>query len=259
MPAESLDPAFVTGGLTTRFIGQNFLYYPTVTSTMDVARSEARYHAPEGTAIFAEQQTSGHGRLKRAWLTPEGNIAVSIILYPPRKLLDSLIMLSSLAVKDSIEATTQLECQLKWPNDVLIKGKKVCGILIETSIQVDSVDYVIIGTGINVNLELSNHPEIQSIATSLATELGKPVSRVDLLRRFFVETERLYLALLDGNSLFARWRDSLITLGKPVRARSGDDVFEGIAESVAENGNLLLRQPDGRLLRFSVGDVTLRE
>jgi len=259
MPDEQLNPLSITSGLNTRFIGQRVLYYPSVTSTNDIARQEAQQKAPEGTAVITGRQTAGRGRLKRPWLTPEGNIAVSVILYPPKTCLHSLIMLASLAVARAIEAVTGLKCQLKWPNDVLISGKKVCGILIETRTQVDSVDYAIIGIGINVNMSLADYPEIQAIATSLADELGKPVSRVALLRQLLAETEKLYLAVLSGESLFQRWSGSLITLGRQVRVRSGDDVFEGMAESVAEDGSLLLRQPDGSLKKFMAGDVTLRE
>ncbi len=259
MPEEIISPDTITNNLPTRFIGRNFFSYDSITSTMDGARNEALKHAPEGTAVFAEVQTRGRGRLKREWLTPRGNIAVSIILYPPKVYLNSLIMLSSLAVKQSIEAVTGLKCQLKWPNDVLLNGKKVSGILIETKILPDKVDYVVIGIGINVNLSASEHPGIQAIATSLADELGAPVSRIGLLRRLFIEMENLYTTSLKGSSIFPQWRDNLVTLGKQVRARNGDEIYEGVAEAVNEDGSLMLRQTDGKLFRFTVGDVTLRE
>jgi len=258
MPEETITADSISKNLPTRFIGRKFLCFDAITSTMDVAREEATKHAPEGTAIFAEIQTKGRGRLKREWLTTQGNIAVSIILYPPKPYLNSLIMLSSLAVKQSIEAVTGINCQLKWPNDVLIKGKKVAGILIETKVQQDKVDYVVVGIGINVNLVVAKHPEIQMTATCLAHEFGTCVSRVALLRQLFVEIETLYTASLKGDSLFPRWRDNLVTLGKPVQTRNGDEAFEGIAESVQEDGSLMLRQADGKLIRFTVGDVTLR-
>jgi BirA family biotin operon repressor/biotin-[acetyl-CoA-carboxylase] ligase len=253
-----LIPSEITRNLPTRFIGQRVLYYPSVTSTNEVARLNAQKKAPEGTVVVAEQQTAGRGRLKRLWLTPEGNIACSVILYPTKTYLHSLIMLVSLAVADAMGKVTGLKCQLKWPNDVLINGKKVCGILIETRTQVDSVDYAIIGIGINVNMRLADYSEIQAIATSLADEMGNTVSRVALLRQLFIDMERLYLAVISGEDILERWRNRLITLGKKVHIRSGDDVFEGIAESVAEDGSLNLRQADGTLRNFMAGDVTLR-
>jgi BirA family biotin operon repressor/biotin-[acetyl-CoA-carboxylase] ligase len=258
MPEEPLNSISITDSLNTRFIGQKTLYYPSLTSTMDIARQQVARKAPEGTAVIADRQTTGRGRLKRNWVSPKGNIAVSIILYPARAYLHSLTILASLAVFHSIETTTGLKCQLKWPNDVLIKGKKVCGILLESQSKTDNVDYATIGIGINVNMRLGDYPEIASIATSLAAELGKEVSRLTLIRNLFVETERLYLKLQSGESLLPEWQEHLITLGKNVRVRSGEDVFEGIAESVAEDGSLLLRCPDGCLMKFMAGDVTLR-
>jgi BirA family biotin operon repressor/biotin-[acetyl-CoA-carboxylase] ligase len=258
MSEENLNPTSITKGLTTRFMGQNVLYYHSVTSTNDIARQQALQKAPEGTAVIADQQTTGRGRLKRAWVSPQGNIAVTVVLYPARKNLHYLTMLASLAVLHSIENTTGLECQLKWPNDVLIKNKKVCGILLESQAEADSVDYANIGIGINVNMKLADYPEIASIATSLADELGREVSRLEMIRNLFIEMEKLYLRLQAGESLLTEWRDNLITLGKNVRVRSNEDVFEGIAEAVADDGSLLLCCPDGSLMKFMAGDVTLR-
>ena len=259
MSEKPLTPTLITRGLNTRYIGQRVLVFPTVSSTMDIARHEAISKAPEGTAVIAERQTAGRGRLKRTWLTPEGNIAVSVILYPPREYFQSLIMLASLAVLNSIQITTGLTCRLKWPNDVLIRDKKVCGILIETKTLVDRLDYVIFGIGINVNMKLAEHPELQSIATSLADELGKTVSRVRLLRQLFTELERLYLGMRSGKSLFPEWRENLATIGKQVRVQSGDTIYEGTADSVGEDGCLILRCDNGSLMKITIGDVSLRE
>ena len=253
-----MNPTSITKGLITRFTGQNILYYPTLTSTNDIARQQALQKVPEGTAVIADQQTTGRGRLKRVWVSPKGNIAVTIVLYPARKNLHYLTMLASLAVLHSIEKTTGLKCQLKWPNDVLIKNKKVCGILLESQADAESVTFAVIGIGINVNMKLADYPEISSIATSLTDELGKEVSRLDLIRNLFIEMERLYLRLQAGESPLSEWRDNLITLGKNVHVRSGEDVFEGIAEAVADDGSLMLRCPDGSLMKFMAGDVTLR-
>jgi BirA family biotin operon repressor/biotin-[acetyl-CoA-carboxylase] ligase len=258
MSEDNLNQTAITDGLTTRFIGQNILYYPSVTSTNDIARQQARLKAAEGTAVIADRQTAGKGRLKREWVTPRGNIAVSIILYPARKNLHFLTMLAALAVLHAIEKTTGLKCQLKWPNDVLINNKKVCGILLESQASTDSVEYAITGIGINVNKKLADHPEIASIATSLAGESGREVSRTTLLQTLFVEMEKLYLRLQSGESLLPEWRDHLATLGKQIHVRAGDDVFAGIAESVADDGSLMLRCPDGRLMKFMAGDVSLR-
>jgi len=168
-------------------------------------------------------------------------------------------MLASLAVAHSIEAVTALKPWLKWPNDVLIHGKKVCGILIESNVRADKVDYAIIGIGINVNLRLEDYPEILPTATSLSHELKKEVPRLSLIRHLLVEIERFYLAILAGHSIYEEWRDNLVTIGKKVRVKSGDAVQEGIAESVTTDGSLLLRLPDGTLSKILAGDITLQD
>ena len=256
MVGNSLSPASVTCNLKTRFVGQRVIYYPSLASTMDMAKREAQQGAMEGTVIIADEQTAGKGRVKRVWLSPKGCVALSIILYPSVLHLPSLIMVASLAVARSIEVVTGLKPQIKWPNDVIIKGKKVCGILIKSEVTGDSVDFAIIGIGVNVNFRVSDFPEILPIATSLSDELGRDVSRLDIIRCLLVEIERLYLA---GGSIYEEWRDSLVTLGKRVQAKMGETTHEGIAESVARDGSLLLRHRDGSLTRIVAGDVTLRD
>ena len=197
---NSLSSASITDNLGTRLVGQRIIYYPIVTSTMEIARQEAQQGAPEGTVIIADEQTAGRGRIKRVWLSPRGSIALSIILYPDVDSLPFLIMLASLAVARSIETVTGLKPQLKWPNDVFVNGKKVCGILIESEVQGDKVNYAILGIGINVNLSPADFPEIPPDATSLSEETGYEISRLDIIRQLLLETDRLYLALPDGEA-----------------------------------------------------------
>ena len=258
MIEKKLSITSITGNLATRFIGRRVLCYHQVTSTMDVARQEAQQGAAAGTVIMAEEQTAGKGRLRRLWLTPGGNIALSIILYPEVLHLPYLVMLASLAVVHSIEKVTGLAPQIKWPNDVLIDDKKVCGILIESDVRKQRVAYAVIGIGLNVNLKLSDYPEIALIATSLADESGKDVSRVKLIRHLLVETERLYLTLPVGETVYQEWRDRLVTLGRRVQVSSGGAILEGIAESVAPDGSLLLRHSNGSTTVIIAGDVSLR-
>jgi len=259
MVGDILSPASITNNLETHFVGKRVIYYPSLASTTEVAKREAQQRAVEGTVIIADEQTAGRGRLKRAWLSPKGNIALSIILYPDIAYLPYLIMLASLAVVHSIEAVTCLKSHLKWPNDVLIKGKKVCGILIESRVRRGAVDYAIMSIGVNVNLKLYDFPEIRRTATSLSDELGRDVSCLSLIRCLLVEIERLYSTLPAGGSIYEEWRDSLVTLGKRVHVKSGEDAYDGIAESVAEDGSLLLRCSDGTLTKIVAGDVTLRD
>jgi len=259
MVENNLSPASITSNLGTRFIGQRVICYPSLTSTMAAAKQEAQLGAVEGTAIIADEQTAGRGRIKRVWLSPKGSIALSIILYPNVVNLPSLSMLASLALVHSIEAVTGLRAQVKWPNDVLVNDRKVCGILIESNVRGNIVDYAIIGIGVNVNLRLSDFPEIPSTATSLSAELGRDVPRLRVIRQLLVEVERLYLALQAGGSIYEEWRDSLVTLGRRVRVKSGRTVYEGVAESVARDGSLLLRHSNGNLSKIVAGDATLRD
>ena len=256
---DALSPAAITDNLGTRFVGQRVICYPKLTSTNDVAKREAQQGAIEGTVVVADEQTAGRGRIKRLWLSPRGSLALSVVLYPSLSCLPSLIMVASLAVVHCIEKITGLKAQIKWPNDVLINDKKICGILIESEVRGRQVDLAVIGIGINVNLNPSDFPEISPTATSLSHELGRDVSRLDILRCLLAETERLYLALPGGDSVYQQWRDNLVTLGKKVRVRSGETTYNGVAESVARDGSLLLRQPDGSLTKIVAGDVTLRD
>lgn len=249
----------IRSGLATRIIGQRVIYYPRLASTMDAARQEAQRGAAEGTVIIAGEQTEGRGRMKRAWLSPAGNIALSVILYPAVSSLPYLVMLASLAVVRCIESVTGLKPQIKWPNDILIGDKKVGGILIENELKGGRVAYAIIGIGLNTALKPSGIAGIGSAAGSLEEEYGGNVSRGDVARQMLVEIERLYLALPDGEPVYEAWRDRLVTLGKRVRAESGRGTIEGVAESVDRSGALVLRHDDGRLTRIVAGDVTLRD
>lgn len=257
--ADDLSPAAITSGLATHFIGQRIIYYSRIPSTMEVAKKEALQGAPEGTVVITDEQTAGKGRMRRVWLSPKGCIALSVILYPNIAHLPSLIMVASLAVVHTIAAVTGLWSRIKWPNDVLINGKKVCGILIESGVRDSSIDYAVVGIGINANLKNAHFAEVSLPATSLSDELGRNVSRLELVRRLLFEIERLYLAAQSGEAVYQEWRDNLETLGRRIHARSGDTVYEGIAESVAKDGSLMLRGSDGSLTKLTAGDVTLRE
>jgi BirA family biotin operon repressor/biotin-[acetyl-CoA-carboxylase] ligase len=255
---KDLNAATIAHNLGTKFIGQKVIYFPSLPSTMDEARREAKNGAPEGTVVIAGIQTAGRGRLKRRWLSPQGSIALSVILYPQRSYLPFLVMIASLAVVYSIEKIADLKTLIKWPNDVFLNGKKVCGILIETDVQSDRVKYAIVGIGINANIKITGLDELKETATSLSGELGHEVSRLELARQILIELERLYLALPAPEPVYREWRDKLFMLGKKVKLISGDTALEGIAESVTLEGNLMLRLADGRVTPVIAGDVTYR-
>jgi BirA family transcriptional regulator, biotin operon repressor / biotin---[acetyl-CoA-carboxylase] ligase len=244
--------------LNTRFVGQHIIYYPSLTSTMEAAREAGRQGAVEGTVVIVEEQTAGRGRRQRSWIAPKGGIALSIILRPSIQYLPQVIMLASLAVTNAIESVTGLKTGIKWPNDVLIGGKKVCGILIENQMLGSNLEFTVVGIGINVNIDPSVYPEIADIATSLSAELGQPVSRDELLQKLMVEVETLYLDITAGQSLYQRWRERLVILGKSVQVIDEEKVEQGVAEDVDIDGSLLLRHSDGSLTHIVAGDVSLR-
>ena len=255
---DILSAEAITRNLKPLLIGRRVLYYPSVPSTNDIAAAEARRGAVEGTVIIADEQTAGKGRRKRIWLSPHGGISLSFVLYPTTDILPSLIMMASLAVARSIRTVTGLEARIKWPNDVLVNEKKVCGILVETEMKGNNVAHAVTGIGINVNLESTDLLETLTLATSLSQELGREVSRLDLITSLLSELDDLYLILRNGGSVYEAWRDSLITLGREVRVESGDGAQIGIAESVDRDGSLNLRLPDRTLSRVVAADVTLR-
>jgi BirA family biotin operon repressor/biotin-[acetyl-CoA-carboxylase] ligase len=250
--------ALITRGLQTSFIGRQVLYYSTLPSTMDTARQMAQQGVADGTVIVATEQTAGKGRVKRSWLSPRGNIALSIVLYPDIVSLPYLIMIASLAVVHAIEAVTGVKTQIKWPNDILIDGKKVCGILIENEVKKSRLAFSIVGIGINTSLNVAAYPEIATTAASLKSATGQDL-RIKIIRSLLTEFERLYLKLPDGQPIFRAWRSRLVTLGKKVRATTGTQIIEGLADSVDETGALLIRQSDGSLIKVIAGDVTLSE
>ncbi len=254
---EELSANKITEGLKTKRIGQKVIYYPSLPSTMETARETARQGAEEGTVIITDEQTAGRGRLKRRWLTPQGNIALSIILKPVNAALPYLIMIASLAAARSIESVSGRNTQIKWPNDVLIEGKKVCGILIENELKGNKVDFSITGIGINVALNPADHKEIAETAISLTLTQDNDL-RLKLIKALLQEFDKLYLQLPDGKAIYNAWRGKLVTLGKSVKATWGKQVIEGTAEDVDESGALLIQDIHGDLVKVVAGDVTLR-
>ena len=249
-------------GLETGCFGQEICYLSSTDSTNLVARQLAQEGAREGTLVITDYQTQGRGRLKRSWWSPPGeNLLFSIIFRPSFEVTHTfrLTLLSSLAVAEAIRQETGLETLIKWPNDIYLKGKKVSGILSELGVKGEQLQYVIVGIGINVNSDPSTHPEIKEIATSISMELGQSFSRLKLLKVILNLMERYYHILKRGdfNSLKKTWDALSLIKGKAVKVVSKDDLKEGIAESVDEEGFLILRDYSGKRSRIVSADVSL--
>jgi BirA family transcriptional regulator, biotin operon repressor / biotin---[acetyl-CoA-carboxylase] ligase len=243
--------------LRTDAIGRCVLHRASVSSTMDLARDEAESGAPHGMIVVADEQTRGQGRRGRRWTSPPGNVYVTIIVRPELRDMRSLAMVAPLAVCEAIDSLAGVRSAIKWPNDVLIGGRKVAGILIDTHIGGAGDGYALVGVGINVSLEPSQYDEIREIATSLAAESSDRISREIVVAAFLNRFERLYAAAAVDDSVYEAWRARLETLGRQVSVQFGDHVDEGVAEDVDSDGDLVLRRTDGTLVTISAGDVTL--
>lgn len=246
--------------LHTEFIGRKVWYLESTGSTMADAAREAQAGAPEGAIVVAEEQTAGRGRMGRSWVSPAGvNIYVTIILRPSLEQLRQLSVIAPLAVCQAIEETTSLFPRIKWPNDVLIDGRKVAGMLVQSEIADGNVLYALPGIGINVNFDAGAHKEIAAIATSLRSELGREVAREHVLATTLDYFEEHYEALRRGEVISMPWKHRLDTLGKPVRVQfAGGRSEEGVAVDADSDGSLILRRDDGSHVRIEAGEVTLR-
>lgn len=261
--SEPFTSDAITRSLSTSFMGRKLFFYDTLPTTMDVADMRAVSGAPEGTAVVADDQTAGRGRFDREWIVEKSTgIAVSIILRPPPPVTARLHIVCSLAVAHAIENATGLKPSIKWPNDVLLDGKKTSGILLTSSRDRSGKPYVNAGIGINVNQTPESLSHISPPATSLRAQLGQLVSRTQLLGALFLHLEKLYLEAISGTDLVDLWRSCLVTLGQHVRVQWRREdrlgfVEEGLAEGVDEFGRLLLRTHDGELKTLTSGEVTL--
>ncbi len=213
--SERLDLDRLQSLLRSGFIGRAVSYHESIPSTMDLARREAEAGMPEGAIAIAEEQTAGRGRMGRAWVSPAGvNLHFTVVLRPTLVQLRYLPVIAPLAVCQAIEETTALLPRIKWPNDVLIGGKKVCGVLPESELAGNEVLFALVGIGINVNLDVDAHPEIRDIATSLRAELGREMSREEVLAATLNRLEALYeSAQGGGEAISSGWKQRLDTLG----------------------------------------------
>jgi BirA family biotin operon repressor/biotin-[acetyl-CoA-carboxylase] ligase len=254
----SLNLERVEERLSTQAIARRLIYLTSTTSTQDIARREAEAGAAHGTAVIAEEQTAGRGRLGRSWVSPAGkNIYVTLLLRPELARLRVLGMAAPLAVVRAVESVTGLAPTLKWPNDVLLSGRKLAGVLIDSELSGSAVKYALLGIGVNVNFDIPEGSEIAPIATSLKREVGSEVSREDVFAALLNEFEQLYLHA-PPEGIRDAWRQRLETLGREVTVTFRGAVHEGVAEDIGADGSLLLRRADGSQLVVEAGEVTLR-
>lgn len=254
---DNLSPQAILEGLRTQFIARQLIYYPVIDSTNTVAKSLANKGAVEGTMVIAEEQTMGRGRLGRQWLAPGGTSLLFSLIFRPNlepARVQGLTMICALGIRQAIRELTCLPAQLKWPNDIMLHGRKVGGILTEMSSTGQHLDYVIVGIGLNVNLQADLLPAGFN-ATSISQELGQFVSRVKLLQQALLCIEKRYLALRAGCWPLAEWAGALDTLGQRVTLHTAHGTWQGVAEKVDDEGALLVRLDNGRIKRVTEGDI----
>ncbi len=256
-----IRPSEVRDCLRTRILGQAGLYFRSLTSTNYVAKQLAKRGAKEGTIVLAEKQSEGKGRLGRKWFSPEGGLWFSLVLQPrvePKHAM-KLTLLGSVALAKTVKKLYGIGAEIKWPNDVLISQRKVCGILTETSIRGKNLDFAVLGFGINANFDLEAFPRhLRDSAATLKEQFGKEISREILLCRLLEDVEacydlfknRKFVAILDD------WRKLSGFLGSYVRILDGQRIIEGTTLDLDADGALTVRLKDQSICKTICGDVT---
>ena len=272
---SQLSATSITAALTTRRLGRPTLYFPQIGSTNDVAHERAVAGAAEGLLVLADEQTAGRGRLDRRWWAPAGSsLLMSLLLRPPLPpdQAGQLTMCLGLAAAEGVEVVTGLRPALKWPNDLLLDGRKLGGMLSELRLDGERLAYAVLGLGVNVNVmfDKGRRPEaggdssfvfrppsdLVDSATSLSMALGHPVDRLALLATILARTEAWYDRLLMGESLHGAWAARLDTLGRRVTVTTAMGVLAGLAVGVTPEGALLVRNDAGREQMVWSGDVS---
>jgi BirA family biotin operon repressor/biotin-[acetyl-CoA-carboxylase] ligase len=249
----------------TKVIGRDIRVFEQTTSTNDVIEKLARDGVKEGAVVFAESQTSGRGRLGRKWISPERKgLWFSILLRPDLRPQETtqLTVASATALRRAIQSETGLKPEIKWPNDILIGGKKVAGILTELSAELDRVKHVILGIGVDVNLGAGEFPpELRKLATSLKIESGRAIERPELAAAILRELDFDYARICAGKftAVADEWEAQCATIGRDVTIQIGGRKIRGRAESLDDDGALLVRTEHGHLERITGGDVTLEK
>ncbi|MBU5425261.1 biotin--[acetyl-CoA-carboxylase] ligase [Tissierella pigra] len=249
--------------LDTSFIGRNIKYFDTIDSTNKKAKKIA-FDENEGTVVISEEQTEGKGRLGRHWVSPKGKgIWMSIILKPkvdPIK-VSKITLLGAAAVHKALK-NMNIESQIKWPNDILIDGKKICGILTEMNCELNMINYVVMGIGINVNFNQEDIPvDLKDKAMSIKISKGIEINRKELLGNIINEFEKLYIDFRDKKSISKAikvCRESSALIGKEVRIIKGEEETLGKVLDINEEGELVVEFQDGTVDNIYSGEVSVR-
>lgn len=255
-----LLPYEIQRDLKTEYIGQNIHYFSEIDSTNNVAKKLAEEGAEEGTVIIAETQTRGRGRRGKQWISPPGGVWMSIILRPqiPPSEAPQLTLMTGVAAAETIKNKFGLDVGIKWPNDILIGNRKVCGILTEANAKFSTLDYVVVGIGIDANVKTENFPsDIQKSATSLKKELNEEIRGPELVQEFLKIFENHYNEFKSGNfpEILGEWRRMSKTIGSYVEVRKQlGKIVRGEAIGINTDGALILELDNGKLRKIISGE-----
>ncbi len=260
---DRILPDEIAYDLGTKWLGHEIFSYEEIESTNDLAMKLAADGAKEGTVIFAEHQRRGRGRLHRKWYSPaKKDLLFSIILRPdlhPRK-VTQLTITFAVATAQTVREMYKLPALIKWPNDIIINEKKCAGILIDMSAELDTLNHVVVGIGVNVNSRRADFPKsIGSSATSLSIELGQKCDRIAFAKKLLEQLENHYDRLItEGFETISReWVDLSLSLGRRVEATSENETIVGIPVRLDDDGALLIRTDTGIVRKVSGGDLTV--
>lgn len=262
---DLLLPSEIHPILRTKWMGKKVHYFNTIDSTNSTAYQLALKGAKEGEVVIAESQEKGRGRLGRQWVSPPFlNLYLSVILRPkiPPHQASLMTLMAAVATANAIEQCTGRAPSIKWPNDLLLGKRKVAGLLNEIHSETDRIHFVILGMGVNLNMDEKGFPtEIRAKATSLKREMGRPVSRRTFVSLLLEELERWYEIFLKGGGspLLEAWKARAQIEGKRVKVTSFGEVLTGRAVDIDSNGALILTTGDGERIRVVAGDIEYEE
>ncbi|MHB8844727.1 MAG: biotin--[acetyl-CoA-carboxylase] ligase [Nitrospirota bacterium] len=258
---DIIVPGDVQRELGTKTIGRAIVHRSETGSTNTLAMELARQGAAEGTAVVAETQTDGKGRRGRNWVSPRGNLYFSVVLRPPVPVYKAplITLMGAVAVASAIRKRLGVPAAIKWPNDILISGKKVSGLLTEMSAEPDRIRHIVLGIGVNVNMDLrSLPPDVRSRSTTLAAAVGKSIDRTGFLKALLAELDHWYIRFLKNEAdVLAAWQELNETIGKRVAVSGAGELLEGQAAGVDAEGRLILTLDDGTVRQVAAGDVTI--
>ncbi|NSW89726.1 MAG: biotin--[acetyl-CoA-carboxylase] ligase [Firmicutes bacterium] len=267
---DILNEYEIRHNLNTRILGREVYYLKSVDSTNNYAKQIASGGCQDGTVVVADMQTAGKGRLGKSWDSPDKKgIWMSIVLKPliePSK-VQIITLAASVAVVSGIMHTVGVRGGIKWPNDIILEGKKVCGILTEMNSEQDKVNYVIVGIGVNVNQDVGDFQEgLRGKAISLKSYreiAGMPdtqLKRRDIIKGILVEMEKVYNLIKKGETreIINKWREFSIVLGKEIRVISGNNEYTGRVEDITDDGKLVIKAADGAIHKLVSGEVSIR-